>query len=1006
MKLHLPKLLLTAVLAVIAMPSALQAATYSVTMGSVGDDGNYFIDNSTYTDDATGTAASGFNAVAVASNGSGSEHILHFTSASGTVADAELKVNYNDFGIAGVDVDADTNVAKIGYKDGPRSFYIGRKGVTSASTVDRDFTFEANGSINLHGTQTWTVAAEKTFTFTGSSIINNADITISGDGSVDFSSKSVSGIGSIAVNGTLKNATFASGSTIGLNNGATLENVTLSDGSYVATTFEWGETSGKQTVTKTWDAGASTGFTAGTSVGLNIGGIKLAGTSSYENSTLTISTDVYNIAAADTVAVADISGVSGIVANGTLTGAADTTLSTSIPVIGTGIVQVNAILENKLDALAGFTGNVELVNGGKIHFGNNNSRLSNINKIKINSGAYITGWGAAFDYDILLNGGNLAVNTGSWTGDFELTADSSIGNYNGTTISGAITATAGTTLTVKKETTIGSGAADTITFNGTAGKLNGATLDIQYGTVKINGRSGGTGMIAGSIKIGADAKLQVAGTDTLGYAGPWGGNYTDALTAEGTEGKLAKIQFDATQTLSTNLNLNGYTEVSGSSFSGFGGKVTVSGTNNTIKNEYKMRDAITFEVNGSLTMEGAITNFDATGVLTKTGTGDMTISGTIDTNHGIKVAGGELKLTGSTTDIEASLEAETGKITYGAGTHSVKTLDIASGGDATATVSLNDGAALAAETLWLRSAGKLELKKGATLTLAGGVVSIKGTADGTNNVTSGVASSHTSGAKYAMNGVEGTTDSSAFTISNADVSVDTTTEDKTINNVLAGSKLINGGENVLTATNAGNVLAAIDAKLGSVNVLNTQSQTLSELSIGAGKTVGIYSGASVPTAPTSADEATVTTSSLTVGGANATLNANLVLSDSATVTMDGALTMGSTLTLGTGMELNGALLTSVTGLTAGNTVDLFTGVDGLTLGSTSYDANTTLELGTETLSSYFGNVTNPDIYLGYDGQKVYAGVMQAPVTPAIPEPTTATLSLLALAALAARRRRR
>ena len=1038
MKLHLPKLLLTALLAAVAMAPAAWGATYSVTMGTVSD-GSYYIHDCTFTDDSTGTAASGYAAVAVASNGSGSEHILHFTSSTGTVEDAALIVQYNDFGIAGVDVDADTNVAKIGYT-GTRSFYIGRKGVTSASTVDRDFTFEASGSINLHGTQTWTVAAEKTFTFIGSSIINNGDITINGDGGVDFSSKSVSGTGSIAVNGTLKNATFASGSTIELNSGATLENVTLSDGSYVATTYEWGKTSGKHTVTKTWDAGTSTGFTAGTSVGLNIGGLKLAGTSSYENSTLTISTNVYNIAAADTVSVADISGVSNIIVNGTLTGAADATLSTSTPVVGSGTVQVNGMLEDDLDALAGFTGIVELVDGGKIHFGNNNSKLSNINKIKINSGAYITGWrndSAQFAHDIQLNGGALMVNGGTWNGDIHVAEDSSIEVYNGSTIKGNLTAANGKTLAITKpiiytsDTNYSSDPTLIIEAisennnqggytNASCGKLDGATLDIQHGTVKIQGRYAGNSVIAGAIKVGAGATLQVAGADTLGYTG---GNYTDSITAEGTAGKLAKIKFDNTQTLSNDLILKGYAEVSGEYFSGFGGKVTVNNTNNTIKNEYKMRKAITFEVNGSLTMEGAITNFDDSGMLTKTGTGDMTITGNITTNHGIKISNGTLNINGTSNTISANVQAEAGElnisgntaissnltvtaggINYKAGTHSVGTLDLANGQKATGSVTLkkNETAGkqvvLTASTLWLRKAATLSIEEGATLKLGNnGIVNIKGTAGST---TSAVSSSNTGGgAKYLITGTDGNGgDAEAYTISNAEVSVDTSSAAQTISNILSNSKLINNGSYKLVSDNTASTYSAIDATKGSIDILNAQEQTLSALTVGAGMAVGVYSGNSVPTKPTTADEATITVASLTAG-TGATLNANLVLSSGATVTMATALTMGSTLMLSSGMTLDGTMLTSVTGLREGETVDLFKSVDSLILGDATYDADNALAEGTVSLHQYFTNVTNESIYLAFNNGNVFAGIMS------IPEPTTATLSLLALAGLAARRRR-
>ena len=211
---------------------------------------------------------------------------------------------------------------------------------------------------------------------------------------------------------------------------------------------------------------------------------------------------------------------------------------------------------------------------------------------------------------------------------------------------------------------------------------------------------------------------------------------------------------------------------------------------------------------------------------------------------------------------------------------------------------------------------------------------------------------------------------------------------------------MNTGSGTLTAAHTGNVLSGIDAAAGNINILNSQEQELSSLSIGAGKTVGLYTGAAAPTMPTSADEATVTTSSLTAG-TDATLNANLVLANGATVTMAEALTMGSTVTLGTGMTLAGDLVSTIKGMSEDGTVNLFTGVDALYLGDSTTASGALDATSGVNLDTYFNFEGASDYYLGYDGQNVYAGVMQA-----VPEPTTATLSLLALAALAARRRRR
>ena len=128
--------------------------------------------------------------------------------------------------------------------------------------------------------------------------------------------------------------------------------------------------------------------------------------------------------------------------------------------------------------------------------------------------------------------------------------------------------------------------------------------------------------------------------------------------------------------------------------------------------------------------------------------------------------------------------------------------------------------------------------------------------------------------------------------------------------------------------------------------------------------------------------------------------------------MDAAITINGDLTLpGTDISLSGDVLEALSGLTAGQQVDLFDVSGVFTLGDVEVSA---LAVGDKLLTDVF-SVANmqwdEDIYLAYDGETVYAALMtpvspDTPVDPTVPEPTTATLSLLALAALAARRRRK
>jgi hypothetical protein len=131
---------------------------------------------------------------------------------------------------------------------------------------------------------------------------------------------------------------------------------------------------------------------------------------------------------------------------------------------------------------------------------------------------------------------------------------------------------------------------------------------------------------------------------------------------------------------------------------------------------------------------------------------------------------------------------------------------------------------------------------------------------------------------------------------------------------------------------------------------------------------------------------------------------NLIMNSGSMLEANTAITLNGELSLGAGIELSGDLLESILDLSGSRTVNLFVGVESLVLDGTTYDSNTSLELGAVQLNTYFNNSTTvigSDVYLAYDAvaNTIYVG-------HTIPEPTTATLSLLALAGLCARRRRK
>lgn len=205
----------------------------------------------------------------------------------------------------------------------------------------------------------------------------------------------------------------------------------------------------------------------------------------------------------------------------------------------------------------------------------------------------------------------------------------------------------------------------------------------------------------------------------------------------------------------------------------------------------------------------------------------------------------------------------------------------------------------------------------------------------------------------------------------------------TINNKLTDTKLINkSGVTVRSTDGAG--LTDIAAISGNVAVTNLAALSLDTLTIAAGEQVGVYTGNEMTEAAVA--ELTVK-GTLTVGGAGASLNANLTLGSGSVLD----LSAGSALTLGCTLGLEDGLTfvlseQQLNDLTTGGSVLLMDGVDAL---SGTLPTSFTV---TDSVGQAFGG----PVALTYQGKELRL----------IPEPATATLSLLALAGLAARRRRK
>lgn len=195
------------------------------------------------------------------------------------------------------------------------------------------------------------------------------------------------------------------------------------------------------------------------------------------------------------------------------------------------------------------------------------------------------------------------------------------------------------------------------------------------------------------------------------------------------------------------------------------------------------------------------------------------------------------------------------------------------------------------------------------------------------------------------------------------------------------------------------IITDVYATAGNLTIMQQAAElNLDDLVVKAEKTVSVYTGTTVNTAA----EANITVNKYAEFGAEATLNANLTLATGSTLEVGAeGLNMGSSLTLNQGITLGEDTLSRVRALSVGQSATLFSGVDGLTLGNTSYTAITTDDY--IMASPWFTNLSGDQYALTYTGMD--NGSLSITMMSAVPEPTTATLSLLALAAQAARRRR-
>lgn len=193
------------------------------------------------------------------------------------------------------------------------------------------------------------------------------------------------------------------------------------------------------------------------------------------------------------------------------------------------------------------------------------------------------------------------------------------------------------------------------------------------------------------------------------------------------------------------------------------------------------------------------------------------------------------------------------------------------------------------------------------------------------------------------------------------------------------------------ANSTGKSLALASATGGDLTITSVEGGiTITDIVIGAGRTVGVYTG------DTTSSSSRISLQGNLTAGEGSVLDAGLsTISGSASLTLNSSLDLGGNSLF----ILNTMLSGDVLNWTNGDSITLFTNVSKWG----EYDLETLDSIGD--ISWIFSNVGEWDNQYNYTLSSGTGGSVILNRT-ATPEPTTATLSLLALVGLCARRRRR
>ncbi|WP_221029599.1 autotransporter-associated beta strand repeat-containing protein [Actomonas aquatica] len=853
--------------------------------------------------------------------------------------------------------------------------------VTAANNIS------GSGSVTQSGSGTLTLSG--TNTYSGGTTVSGGTLAISSDAKLGASS------GALAVT---NGATLNTGGDFRTNRAVTIDgsgsnlynngeliignggtgSLTLTDGGSASAynlTLAFGGGTGSVNI----GDGSSVTVGNATSLGSATSNITLGNGGTLTTTTLG-GTGTFDFAGGTLVAAGEFtSGLSGTLTNASTvnTNGHATTLSGNLS--GTGALTKSGSGTLTLSGTNTYSGGTT-VSGGTLaissdaKLGASSGALAVTNGATLNTGGdFRTNRAVTIDGSgsNLYNNGELIIGNGG-TGSLTLTDGATASTYNLTLAFGGGTGSVnigdGSSVTVGNTTSLGSATSNITLGNG--GTLTTANLG-GTGTFDF---AGGTLVAGGAFTSGMSGSVTNASTvNTNGHATTLSGNLsgTGSLTKSGT----------GTLTLTGSNSYSGGTTVSAG---------TLTGNTTSLQGNIVNNSAVTFDQSTTGTYAG---DLSGSGSLTKSGAGNLTLSGTNTYAGGTTVSGGTLTIAsdaklgsssgalavsnGATLATGGDFRTNRAVTIDGAGSNLANNGELIIGNNGTGSLALTNNATVSAYNLHLAytgGTGTVDIGSGASINVSGTTSLWTGSSalnlnDGGTLTTPGLSGSGTlnlAGGTLRSGGALST--GLATTLSNAST-VDTNGYATTLSGVLSGDgSLTKSGTGTLTLTGANTYSGGTTVSAGTLtgNTSSLQGDITNNSAVVFDQAAtGTYAGTIDGTGSltkSGVGNLTLTGSNSHSGGTTVSGGSLTISSDAKLGASSGALavTNGATLATGGDFRTNRAVTIDGSGSYLANNGELIIGNGGngsltLTDGGTASTYNLTLAFGGGTGTVDIGN---------------------------------------------------